>query len=131
MSSCWDGVPDVHATEGSIAERVGEVEREIVVAKPAELLHQDHAQQLLPGHPFSTALLADLTTIASDEVLVHPLRCLGMLVEDSADRFDFTRMDVIVERGGESELRRLNAAHGRSPCHSRDLRCKAPEQFLL
>src|SRR4051812_46677160 len=97
------------------AERVGEVERELVVAEPAELLHQDHAQYLLSGHPFSAALLADLTTIASDEILVHPLRCLGMLVEESADRFDFTRMDVIVERGDESELLRLNATHRRMP----------------
>jgi hypothetical protein len=46
-----------------------------------------------------------------------------MLVEDSADRFDFTRMDVIVERGEESELLRLNATHRRSPYRTRDLRC--------
>ena len=116
-----DGVPNVEATECSIADRVGEVEREFVVAEPAELLHHDHTQHLFARHPFATALLTDLVTLVADEVLVHPLRCFGMLVEDPADLLDLARMDVVVERGDESELLRHDATHGRSTYRIRDL----------
>jgi hypothetical protein len=70
------------------------VERELVVAEPAELLHQDHTQHLLSTHSLSTASRTDLATLAADKIIVHPFRYFGMLVEDSAHRSHFTSMHV-------------------------------------
>jgi hypothetical protein len=66
---------------------------------------------MFPTHPFSTALVTDLTFIVSDEVLMHPLRCFGVLVKDLANRLKLARMDVVVKYRDESELLRLNATH--------------------
>jgi hypothetical protein len=78
--------PDLEAAERPVADRVGEVERELMVAEPAELLHQDHSQHLLPAHALSTALRTDRATLASDQIGMHPFRYLRMLVKDSAHR---------------------------------------------
>src|SRR5262249_37968649 len=125
-----DGVPNVEATECSIADRVGEVERELIVAEPADLLHHDHTQHLLPGHSFSTALLTDLVAIVSNEILMHPLRCCGVRVEDPADRFELARMGVVVERGDESELLRHDASHAWAPSAPAIFRSKSSGAVL-
>jgi len=104
---------NIEAAERSIADGVGEVEGELVVAEPAELLHQEHTQHLLSTHSLSTASSTDLAALATDEIVVHPFRCFGMLVEDSAHRLQLARMHVGVERRDEHELVRQYATHRR------------------
>src|SRR5262249_29963399 len=79
----------------------------------AELLHHDHRRCGTCSRLIPAALVADLATLVSDEVLVHPLRGFGMPVEDPADRFELVRMGVVVERGDESKLLWLDARHRR------------------
>ena len=62
---------------------------------------------------------------------MHPLCRFGVLVEDSADPFKLTRMDVVVERWDEYELVRLDPTHRRTTYRTRDLRFSVPGQLLL
>src|SRR5262249_51250120 len=47
----------------------------------AELLHHDHGRCATCSLLIPSALVADLATLVSDEVLVHLLRCFGIPVE--------------------------------------------------
>src|SRR5436190_6226404 len=65
---------DIEAAERPVADGVGEVERELVVAEPAELLHEDHTQHLLAAHSLPAASRTDVAAEATDQRSSKPSR---------------------------------------------------------
>jgi hypothetical protein len=75
-------------------------------------------------------LRADRATIVADEIAAYPLRGLGMLVEDSADLMELTRMHVTVEGWNEHELVWQDAAHRGSTYRPRIILSRSPGCLL-